>query len=357
MRPATAKVEPGSSAPPARKGTVTPIQAELIRVQRHLLESGNREAYLALQHRRPWISWGYVAASWALIFAAWALTVWVSPWFAPLSLLVIASRQRSLGNNLHDAAHGNVVSSPWEWVVQVLLAAPMAEELGAYRKAHLAHHANLGNPRTDPDFLDPFREVEARTPLRLYWWMLGSARAWRGNFLGDLPALGARARLWILAFWVVLLGALALLAGPGPAGLFLLLWLGSRATAYHALKSFTELADHVGLLVDSSITYTRNSPDNLLALIVHPHNDNYHLTHHLAPRIPMPNLPRFHALLSGMDEYREGHHCDGYFFGEYPVIRSWITPRQLVDPQVLQGPRRTVSGRFIIRAGRSFDEA
>ena len=42
----------------------------------------------------------------------------------------------------------------------------------------------------------------------------------------------------------------------------------------------------LGLKPGSILSFTRNAPRNLLSVVLHPHNDNFHLTHHLAPRVP-----------------------------------------------------------------------
>ncbi|HEU4533529.1 MAG TPA: fatty acid desaturase, partial [Polyangiaceae bacterium] len=101
------------------------------------------------------------------------------------------------------------------------------------------------------------------------------------------------------------------------------LWLLARASTYHLLKVFTELSDHAGLEPGSILSNTRNSPANWLSALLHPHADNYHLAHHLAPRVPTWRLPALHALLLGVEAYRAGHHCDGYFLGRSSVVRGW----------------------------------
>lgn len=326
---------------PTLGGKQSAVQAEIFAIRQALLsEPGWNERFLRLQKPRTLLSLSYVATAWLGLMLAWGMVAWGSLLLLPVALLLVASFQRLLGNNLHDAAHGNILRGG-EGLFSVLLAAPMFEDFRDYRATHLKHHAYLHEPEKDPDHLPiPARPEDGEagpSSLQVYLRTLFSWRAWRSNFLGTLPELDWRKRAWIALWWALVLGGLAAVAGPGKALTFAGLWLASRATTYHALKVFTELADHSGLEVGSVLSYTRNSPRNALSLLLHPYGDNYHLTHHLAPRVPMPNLHATHQLLRGVPEYRAGYHCDGYLFGRYPVVRSWLRPWR--EPRGLDEPR------------------
>jgi|GEM_PF-737756 len=311
-----------------RKERPSPVQVELHALRRALQREPEWSArLLRLQRPRPVVSLAYVATAWLGLVLSWSLMAWGSLALLPVALLLTASAQRLLGNSLHDAAHGNILRGG-EPLFQVLLAAPMFEEFRRYRALHLRHHARLHAPEEDPDHLPiPVRPGDGEagpSATQVYLRTLFSARLWKSHCLGELPALNWRDRGRILLWWAVMEGALTLAVGPGRALAFLGLWLLSRATTYHALKVFTELADHSGLEVGTVLSYTRNAPRNALGLMLHPFGDNYHLTHHISPRVPMPNLHAAHLLLWGVPEYRAGHHCDGYFLGHHPVTRSWL---------------------------------
>ena len=49
-----------------------------------------------------------IAFDWTLMVGAVAAVVWLDVMLAPLSVLVLANRQRALGNILHDAGHRNI---------------------------------------------------------------------------------------------------------------------------------------------------------------------------------------------------------------------------------------------------------
>jgi fatty acid desaturase len=56
----------------------------------------------------PWRVVLDIAFDWISIFSAVALVVWVNELLAPLAVVLIANRQRALGNILHDAGHRNL---------------------------------------------------------------------------------------------------------------------------------------------------------------------------------------------------------------------------------------------------------
>ena len=300
------------------------VRQDIAGVRRHFAERGELAPFLALQKPRPWSIAATLVLSWALLVVSWWAVTWISLAFAPLALLVMASRQRAIGNALHDSAHGNGIHSAR--FNQLLLAAPMFEELHTYRRFHLSHHAELGDPARDPDFIAlPLKPGEHElSATQIYFRNALSMRFWLQNVLGQLPALPWPARLRILAWWGALASILAIWFGPGASSTFVLLWMVARGTTYHLVKVFTELADHVGLVRGSIYSDTRNSPKNWLSMILHPHHDNYHLAHHLVPRVPMSRLSELHRMLSSVNDYARGHQCDAYLFGPKSVIRSWL---------------------------------
>ena len=147
---------------------------------------------------------------------------------------------------------------------------------------------------------------------------------WQGNFLGNLPRMGWRDRARVAGWWLVLLGLLAALAGPEQAALFGALWLAARATVFHLLTTFREISDHAGLRPGSLTGFARSHPERgALRWLIHPHNNGYHLAHHILPRVSCWRLPAAHRLLLACPEYAEGHLCDGYFCGRHPAVACW----------------------------------
>lgn len=326
--------EPEVEAPP---GATTPKRKALvvddIRILRAYVTAGERDArFQALHQPEAWRVVRDLTETWGLILASWALCFYGSWLWAPLALLIIGSRQRALGNRLHDASHGHMLAgrAPNQHVGTLVCALPMFEDYELYRLQHLRHHAYLGTPGKDPDYLELPSQEPGQPPLgpwAIFARFAFSPGMWRDSVLATLHKVDAKKRLQVLAWWACFLGVFALVAGPRAAASFALLWLAARASVYHLVKVFAEISDHVGLVPGNIIGYTRNLPGNWLSFFMHPHHDNYHLTHHLFPRIPLSQLPRMHELLMEVGLYARAHHCDSYFLGETSVVRSWIHPK------------------------------
>jgi fatty acid desaturase len=99
----------------------------------------------------------------------------------------------------------------------------------------------------------------------------------------------------------------------------------ARATAFHAITTFREMCDHYGLAEGGVISFSRDILKNSAWYsLVHPHNNGYHLTHHLLPAVPYYKLPQAQGLFATMPTYQEQCHvCDSYVFGRTPAVLRW----------------------------------
>ena len=94
-----------------------------------------------------------VLHAWATIAAAIALyALWPSPWTLAVAVVVIGTRQLGLVVLMHETAHWLLFPSlrANTWVGTWLCAAPLGEDLRAYRRRHHLHH-RLTQQADDPD--------------------------------------------------------------------------------------------------------------------------------------------------------------------------------------------------------------
>ena len=306
--------------------TTSHVLSDMAALRSELRQRG--DPHCELFRLAPWRAVLDIAFDWLIVLSSVALVVWWSELFAPVAVVLIANRQRALGNILHDAGHRNL----WrdrrrnDLVARLFIAPLLFASLTRYRETHFKHHMELGTDGGDPDLLFFARS----RPTTWFWNYLDqvfSLNAWLSSMGGHLLSRQVRtaSQLYIVGWW---LGAVALMwvvAGPDFTVTFLVLWLLARATAFHLITTFREMCDHFGLQPGGVFTFTRDMAcHGVWRWLIHPRNNGYHLTHHLLPAVPYYRLPEAHRLLKGQAVFRDrGEVCSAYFTGADPVTGSW----------------------------------
>lgn len=249
-------------------------------------------------------------------------------WSAPAAVAWIGNRQRALGNLLHDAAHRNLARSGQlnDALARLFIAPALFNSLALYRELHARHHAWLGDPRRDPDYIAVWPRPGDG------WWqpflkVLLAPAAWLGATFGHLylSRLSWMQRLGIAGWWAAVLGVMALVWGVHAAALFCGIWMLARATVFHAITTFRELCDHFGLEPGGIFNYTRDvSSLSIWRWVIHPRNNGYHLTHHLMPSIPYHRLAHAQRTLLAIPAFANvATVCHAYFRGPDAVVHEW----------------------------------
>lgn len=239
------------------------------------------------------------------ILAGWAILSTDSLFVRIPAWITIGMVIHSLVIFLHESVHGILFKNAFlnRWV-GFLCGVPALISVAAYRAIHLPHHANTRTPE-DPDEM----LIEGMPPwlarIGLYFWLLGGGPYY--VFL-HLPIKGfmitdAKTRREMVLEYSLILAALAGVTyaafASGRMDLFINLWLIPAAFAL-ALVNLRGAAEHIMCVATDDFTDSRTVTSNRIISFAM-NNLNYHLEHHLVPRMPWYNLRRFHALM--LDDY------------------------------------------------------
>ncbi|KAI0058751.1 hypothetical protein BV25DRAFT_1196009 [Artomyces pyxidatus] len=273
-----------------------------------------------------------IARDWMLALLGHQLYIWrPNVWTIVAAMLLMAWSQRGISNLAHDSLHRNLFirKSLNDWVADLFLAPPLMNTATLQRMSHTAHHHYLGT-KDDPDHgvdsdtsLKHYRtgRFDHKTIASLFIYDLCDPVLFTQNAIGSLPD----APLQLAAWWT----AATVIAGflePHPYKMlsipfgwrFTMLFHLARCTVSYAVYVLREIIDHSGLPSSSVIEFTRTSPCcNAIQKILQPHDDNYHLLHHLLPRVPMGHLHELHEwLVANVEEYERANRHTTYFSGE-----------------------------------------
>lgn len=269
-----------------------------------------------------------IAVDWAIIYFAVLGAYRVGAWITVLSILVVGNRQRALGNLLHEASHQNLSTqrNVNNWLASIFLAPALFNSLTVYRSQHARHHAWLGDPVHDPDYL-PYVTRKGDHWLNAYARELADPSLWAGSLFGHFTGnrLTRGQGFTVVLWWGTCEALLEVIAGAHFALLFLALWIVAKGTVFHAITVFREMNDHYGLESGGIFRHTRETPDlGLLSTLIHPHHNGYHLTHHLFPHIPYYQLPRAHKYLKHVSFFdQHSIVCNAYLKGSYASVEGW----------------------------------
>lgn len=255
-----------------------------------------------------------------LTYAVWALaTVWLAALWLPLAIVATALAMALHSSLSHEVLHGHPTQNQWLNEALVFVAIGLFIPYIRFRDTHLAHHIddNLTDPYDDPEtnYMDPAVWAKMspvmQTVLRFNNTLLGRlligpvvaqlnfmgadwrliragqsgvAAAWVWYFVGIVPVA-----LWLAYVAQMPLWAYVLAAYIGLSILKIRTFLEHRA--YAQVKGRTVVIEDQGWLAFMFL------------------NNNFHLVHHLHPRMPWYELPRMYfddpdRFLSQNDGYR-----------------------------------------------------
>jgi fatty acid desaturase len=263
-----------------------------------------------------------VLAMLTLLLAAWLAlglaATRIDPWWARIPVWIVAG---FLVNGLvqlgHDAWHHNLFARPWHnEVFGHLFSLLFGVSFSAARHAHLRHHWYNRTER-DPDAYNVGAaglRVKAQYYVVIF---LGLALA-PLHFNVLYPAAFYPRRAWPRHLAELCVAALAyvilfrfVLAPRGLVSIGLQVWLIplAFATPWNGLKS---VADHFANTWKGDRFHTATTVRTTALWSLLWNGLNYHLDHHLFPRVPGYNLARVHARIRPVLVEREAPLFDGY---------------------------------------------
>ncbi len=225
---------------------------------------------------------------------------------------------------LHEASHGNIAGreSRLMWlnhVIGFLCGAILLHEYRAFRATHLMHHRDTNNPEYDPD-----NWVKVKTPILVIWRCLTIFAFYNHFFFKqivfkpDVPgnkalALHVIAVYWALytvMFWLINLGfwreLLALWVGPHILGSAIIIFFFAYLT--HSPQDETSRYRNTNVF---RVKGPLERAANWIYLF-----QNYHLIHHLFPRVP------FYLYSKAFDDLRPVLEHEGAHIYEYGETRE-----------------------------------
>ena len=327
--------------------------------RKHAFSAEIRQALRPLHSRSNWHGLVAVMIDYVVIFAAVGLSV-ASPYFYPLSVLLIGSRQRALSALLHDAVHRLLARNRRlnSFLGSWLAGYAIFIDFDYYRDLHVVkHHVHLGDPERDPDQEDfrDFRldQIEDRLDFLLrhlfkQCFLLGVPSYLKYLLTSRLIGMlkDPRQRYPLLLTQAVLAALLTWIAGPWA---YLLFWVLPYVTVSQLFAWLNLISEHYRLFERGTtvLDITRNRfPAWWERLFYGLHNENYHLTHHLFPGIPFWNLGKAHRVLLADASYRAANQTFGGMFsapkGRVSVVVTLLEDIRRYPAPAISSPSRTM---------------
>ncbi|MDX7988722.1 fatty acid desaturase [Xenorhabdus sp. 12] len=272
-----------------------------------------------------------ISKDYLVIIIAIYLSVEVSFWFYPLSLLMIGSTQRAFTNILHYSSHHVLAKNKFiNYIGGTFLTGHLVFHLlSTYKDPHVRyHHAHLGNPEKDPDLkfhidngLYDFNQDDKtffiqnilltisgyRTLKFMHYVIKDAIKTRKNKIINEIKNKKDKSNKEALAFviyWVVILSVIIYF---GVFVYFILFWIVPLLTVTVAIGWIIGIAEHYPLPASEkeALLLTRNTKGVWWErFLFGRHYDNYHLVHHLYPGIPHWNIKKAHIYLLNDPNYQ-----------------------------------------------------
>ncbi|MBC8953502.1 fatty acid desaturase family protein [Xenorhabdus sp. PB62.4] len=294
-----------------------------------------------------------------VIIIAIYLSVGISFWFYPLSLLMIGSTQRAFTNILHYSSHYVLAKNKFlNYIAGTFLSGHLVFHLlSTYKDPHVRyHHAHLGDPEKDPDYkfhidsgLYDFKQNDREFFIQNILLTLSGYRTFKYIKYVIEDRIKSRKNkelkkddnkvikkksenkndkesTFFFIYWIVILSVIIY---SGYFLYFILLWIVPLFTVTVAIGWIIGIAEHYPLPASEkeALLLTRNTKGVWWErFLFGRHYDNYHLVHHLYPGIPHWNIKKAHIYLLNDPNYQKWDDLwGGIFIREYPHQETMLS--------------------------------
>lgn len=260
-----------------------------------------------------------------LTYALWALGLfWVSDWSATAAVILLALTIAQQSSLQHEIIHGHPTRHKWLNGALVYLNIGLVIPYIRFRDTHLAHHldANLTDPYDDPESNYMYAEDWAcvRWPIRV---ILQANNVLLGRLIlgpligqivfvrGDVALIRAGDRSVLMA-WVwhsPAVVAVLWFVVQSPLSIWTYLLAVYIGQSILKIRTFLEHQAHEKSRARTVVVEDRG-PLSILFL-----NNNFHVVHHMHPRVPWYKLPALYAdnserYLKVNEDYRFANYGD-----------------------------------------------
>lgn len=234
-----------------------------------------------------------------------------SPWFYPITIIIIGARQGALANLAHEAGHGHLVKNKsLNYILGTFFTGYLIfQEMKTFINSHVkSHHVFLGDQGKDPDYsyhisVGLYKNQSKKTFLDNYvikpLYLATILHYMKNIFISRAPTF-SKYKFEACVMTIYLLLITFLLNYFGWLRYLLLFWIIPYFTIFPTIGWFVDFVEHYPLVQDNNydIQMTRNRFSHFIEhFIFNAHNENYHLTHHLRPDIPFWNLSKAHSIM------------------------------------------------------------
>lgn len=273
------------------------------------------------------------------IIAAFISLYFVSYYFYPLIILVIAARQGALSNLFHEAAHGRLTKDKTlNYILGTYFSGYLLfQEYNTYVDSHIKnHHIHIGDAQKDPDYsfhlqAGLYAQQSKKKFILEYvvkpFFLKGLFNYVKHIFVQRAPTLSVQKKgaIYMYSYLFVLL---LVAYYVNVLKYIFLFWFVPFFTIFPIIGWFIDLVEHYPLVNENStdLYMTRNRFSHWIEdFIFNIHSENFHLVHHLHPGIPFWNLKKAHNIFLKDDEYKRVNNAFGGIFISSNNNKSFVS--------------------------------